>query len=638
MPASPSPGPLKRSIHEVDDADVQSLGPKRPLTDFAGENQENKDPRTTQMSKSDSPSPQRTSTLAPPSVEVSINDGVKNSSTDSEPHAHRQSITSQDQASPAKSDMAATPTSKKRKLSVGGKDIKQQEKDVKERQRLEEKQKKEEEKRLRAEEKKQREAKREEEKKMKEEERKKREAEREEKRKAKEDEKAAKEAAKEEEKRRKEEEKLKKEQASTPRCFTRPPSSNVPKAQPKLNSFFAKPPLASTSTATTSLSSPCKQLPADDKSPAKTFATRSDYAKAFPDFFLQSHTIVAPTHRFERDSQLLEHVRNILDEGMRPDTSFKPTPFDPSKVFHLIPYRRHRGCKARPVREILQQIQTAESGATPGLNSKVKCAESPINLLRHVPMKSLKFGEDVRPPYQGTFTRAVPLATANKLARNPYHRALPGMNYDYESEAEWEEPEEGEDLDSEEEEEDGDDGDDDMDGFLDDDDDTLVGGKRRLIVGDLEPVCSGLTWAVDGVPNEMKQYGMVTISDAVKFPIDPFSTVYWQKSRALDHGQGKNMPHRPQTLDAFRAHYGGDAPAVGSAVPLASKAKRPFPPEHLSEFKQVVEGSDLSKIGVVEILKKRYVHILPPLPAPGDPSLTTHPVFPKCPRTPSRPL
>jgi chromatin assembly factor 1 subunit A len=38
-----------------------------------------------------------------------------------------------------------------------------------------------------------------------------------------------------------------------------------------------------------------------------------------------------------------------------------------------------------------------------------------------------------------------------------------------------------------------------------------------------------------------------------------------------------------------------------------SKAKRPFPPEQLDEFKKAVEGNDLSKIGLVEILKKRYV-------------------------------
>lgn len=266
-------------------------------------------------------------------------------------------------------------------------------------------------------------------------------------------------------------------------------------------------------------------------------------------------------------------------------------------------------------------------------NNKNKSTENPINLLRHVRMKSLKFGEDVRPPYQGTFTRAVPEATANKLARNPYHRVLPDTNYDYDSEAEWEEPEEGEDLDSEEEEEEGDDGDDDMDGFLDDEEDTLVGGKRRLIVGDLEPVCSGLQWASNGIPDEMKSYRMETISDAVQFPIDPFSTAYWQKPRTSDNTLGKTIPHRPQTLDAFRVSAGGDGLATGNALASTSKAKRPFPPELLDEFKQVVEGSDLSKIGVVEILKKRYVHILPSLPRRSDLSLTTYIVFPRSPRT-----
>lgn len=287
------------------------------------------------------------------------------------------------------------------------------------------------------------------------------------------------------------------------------------------------------------------------------------------------------------------------------DTPFEPTPFRPSEIFHLIPYRRRRGRQAPSVREILQRIQTVGDGSLSGLNRESKSAENPLDQLRQVRMKSLKFGEDVRPPYQGTFTRNVPKPAAIKLSRNPYHRGLPETNYDYDSEAEWEEPEEGEDLDSEEEEEGSDEGDDDMDGFLDDEDDALAGGKRRLIVGDLEPICSGLRWAADGTDKEFKQYGMETISESVKFPIDPFSTAYWQKPRAADHALAKSQPNRPQTLDAFRVPSGPDAPAVGSALPTTTKSKRPFPPELLAEFKEVVEGSELNKIGTVEILKKR---------------------------------
>jgi hypothetical protein len=43
-------------------------------------------------------------------------------------------------------------------------------------------------------------------------------------------------------------------------------------------------------------------------------------------------------------------------------------------------------------------------------------------------------------------------------------------------------------------------------------------------------------------------------------------------------------------------------PGVSGAL---RKAKRAFPPDQLAELKQVIEGSDLTKTGLIEILKKR---------------------------------
>ena len=385
--------------------------------------------------------------------------------------------------------------------------------------------------------------------------------------------------------------------------------ANDLQSQMKLNNFFAKPQLPSL-VSSGAPPSPNKKATNGDSAAETPRTSESDYAKAFPDFFLQSHTIVAPPHRFERDSDALKHVRDTLDTSMHSANGpHQDLPFRPSEIFHMIPYRRRCGRQAKSVRDILQHVQNLEGDA---LLQAEKQKQRPQDELRNITMKSLKFGEDVRPPYQGTFTRVVPEPTAMKLSRNPYFRGLPETNYDYDSEAEWEEPEEGEDLDSEEEDEGSDEGDDDMDGFLDDEDDALVGGKRRLIVGDLEPVSSGIRWATDGVDEELKQYQIETISDAIKLPIDPFSTAYWQKPR-VEQASAKakatqNQANRAHTLDGFRVP-GSDKTSTGASLPPPSnaKAKRPFPPEHIEEFKQVVEGSDLSKIGVVEILKKRYV-------------------------------
>ncbi|KAJ5148956.1 hypothetical protein N7448_000534 [Penicillium atrosanguineum] len=596
VPASPSLGPRKRSIHEVDGAGNPSPSSKRSFPDASNENQENRDPSLPLHPKEPpSPSSRQSFVVEVPAMNINQNHvstvaPTAGASVQSDP------IQQAGSGSPTKSDTTTAPATKKRKLSPTSQQAKQQEK---ERQKAEEKHKKEEDKRLKEEEKKKRDAAKEEEKRLKEEEKKKREAEREEekkqreeKKKAKEEEKAAKEAAKEEEKRRKEEEKQKKE-----------------KAQPKLNSFFAKPRLPSAVTGAAP-ASPKKTAPSVIETTAEVpTSTKSDYQRVFPDFFLQSHTIVAPPHRFERDSEALQHVRQKLDGYMASHSAtIQPIPFKPSEVFNIIPFSRRRGRNNRPVKEILQKIQRAsDESLQPGAKQDPAPVQNLHKLLRTITVKSLRFGEDVRPPYQGTWTRTVPEPSVKKLCRNPYHRGLPDINYDYDSEAEWEEPEEGEDLNSEDEDEMSDDGEDDMDEFLDDEDDALAGGKRRLIVGDLEPVNSGIRWAADGIDPDLKMYQIETISDAVKFPIDPFSTAYWEKPRAEPvTAKGRAAV---TGLEAFGVKPKSTAPAVSTALPpppTTSKARKPFPPESLNDFKQAVDGSDLSKIGLVEILKKKF--------------------------------
>jgi chromatin assembly factor 1 subunit A len=50
-------------------------------------------------------------------------------------------------------------------------------------------------------------------------------------------------------------------------------------------------------------------------------------------------------------------------------------------------------------------------------------------------------------------------------------------------------------------------------------------------------------------------------------------------------------------------------PSDKAASPLSKQAKPPkrqIPPEHLTAFKAAVEGSDLTKIALVESLKKKF--------------------------------
>ncbi|KAF9885656.1 hypothetical protein FE257_012747 [Aspergillus nanangensis] len=486
-----------------------------------------------------------------------------------------------------------TPSAKKRKLSPASQEAKHKEKEAKEKQKMDDKLKKDEEKAKKEEEK----AKKEEERRLKEEEKKKRDVERdeerkkrEEKRKAREEEKAAKEderrkkeAAKEEERRKKEEERLKKE-----------------RAQPKLNAFFVKPKVPSQPSTSNSIVSP-KKPAGDEYSNQPPTKTVSDYSRAFPEFFLQSHTEVAPPHRFGRDADALQHMRQKLDSDLKSaDGLQEPPVFRPSEIFKMMPYTRRRGKLPASVKQILLQMQSLGDEA-----SSSEATQRQRDLLTKLRMKSLKFGEDVRPSYQGTYTKSLPVSSAHKMMRNPYHRGLPETNYDYDSEAEWEEPEEGEDLDSEEEDDMSEEGDDDMDGFLDDEDDQLA-GKKGAVAGDQEPVSTGLRWQENGVDPELKMYKIETISDSVTFPIDPFSTVYWHKPKPAEPVQAGTIGKG--TLHAFVGNQPGASTQDGNAPTTltSGKAKRSFPPEQLDDFKQVVTGSDLTKTGLIEVLKKRF--------------------------------
>lgn len=276
----------------------------------------------------------------------------------------------------------------------------------------------------------------------------------------------------------------------------------------RLSSFFAKP-------ATTDASKPpsvggssprkdsIRDLDGSITAPTGVEDSRSDYRNEFPDFFIKSHTQLAPPHRFQRDDKATEHIREKLDSFLK-ETSAHPL-YRPSELFDMIPYRRYHGRNIRPVRRLMKELQNDGNEPT---GSK----PDPRDLLKKITMKSLKFAEDVRPAYYGTFTRFLSRSQAGKLCRRPYSRGLPDIDYDYDSEAEWEEPEEGEDLDSENEEEMSEDGEDDMDEFLDDEDEQ-IDGRRRLVVGDLEPVCTGIKWQGEGDKDPIiEAYRMETIS------------------------------------------------------------------------------------------------------------------------------
>lgn len=223
----------------------------------------------------------------------------------------------------------------------------------------------------------------------------------------------------------------------------------------------------------------------------------------FPSFFVKSHTILARYNVFSPDEDGLGDIQAKLDETLGQANS--PSQVDSTSV---LPDRLHgvfnnkqgraqrlRGRPQTSVKEIIARLNgTAQNPIDLTSANGPAAAQNPLEMLKAVPVKFLKFYEDVRPPYIGTYTKSPEGRSAASLGRNPFSRTLPATNYDYDSEAEWEEPEEGEDLDSEgEEEEEEDDDANDMEGFLDDGNTEEV-KKTRPIIGNLEPNCTGLCW------------------------------------------------------------------------------------------------------------------------------------------------
>lgn len=230
----------------------------------------------------------------------------------------------------------------------------------------------------------------------------------------------------------------------------------------------------------------------------------SEYERNFPAFYIQSHTTVAPLHQFQRDRPSLTISQRTIDEGVAKHSTTESSPSSKARnsfeeLLHLPSRKRHKGIPSiLSVKNLVARLQSSSVNPIDLTETSTVAPISPLDLLKSVSVKYLRYAEDVRPPYVGTYSKCPLGHSVRKLCRQPFTRALPATNYDYDSEAEWEEPEEGEDLESEGEEEIGDDDEgDDMGEFLDDeetDGNGPNGSKRRHIMGDVQPICTGLHW------------------------------------------------------------------------------------------------------------------------------------------------
>jgi chromatin assembly factor 1 subunit A len=98
-------------------------------------------------------------------------------------------------------------------------------------------------------------------------------------------------------------------------------------------------------------------------------------------------------------------------------------------------------------------------------------------------------------------------------------------------------------------------------------------------------------------------------------PIDPFSTSYWHTVRpglspsanvnaSGNVARNQMQPPRVPLQTISRSHWGVNGGSAGQAKSATSPAVM-VAAGNLENFKAAIQGSDLTKAGLIEVLKKK---------------------------------
>lgn len=267
------------------------------------------------------------------------------------------------------------------------------------------------------------------------------------------------------------------------------------KQQNLMASFLKKAPVTPSKTIERTTPAAKVDVASPSSSKQESRPKKSAYELNFKPFFVKAGvTMAAPL--FGIDNETKEVKSTILDEyicGKRDE--FTPDrPFNAAEVFHFA-FPQQRGIIPPSVKKIMESIhgdeyQNAFGITNPRSESQAKkLFNNAQDQLDTIPMKYLRFYEDVRPAYSGTITTPMTYHKLRTLSRRPAGRILP-LAYDYDSEAEWVE-DDGEDLDDAEDEEEDPDGDEEMDDFVDDSE-AIPAIIRPGFEADSVPVSTGL--------------------------------------------------------------------------------------------------------------------------------------------------
>ena len=235
------------------------------------------------------------------------------------------------------------------------------------------------------------------------------------------------------------------------------------------------------------------------------------------------------------------------------------------------------------------------------MTSKNKSRQELELQLRQIPHKFIKFYENVRPPYIGTYSKVVVIPPDN-----PFSTEGTGFDYNYDSDWDWvnEEEEEGggvEDLedgdDEDDEDDDPDEGtEDEFEGFLDREDSNGPRSGKKFL-GPLIPTIK-LRSNLDALDDEDRLYfQLVSVNyliQDVPFPVDPT--------------QGPKAPLKRSCPDGSTPSNNGAQSAEKNGLTASTRAKKPktliTEPKDLLRLFNEIHESTFSLGTITEILQK----------------------------------
>ncbi|KAI1422200.1 chromatin assembly factor 1 subunit A-domain-containing protein [Xylaria sp. FL1777] len=388
------------------------------------------------------------------------------------------------------------------------------------------------------------------------------------------------------------------------------------KQQNLMASFLKKPPTTPSKSSTHSANT----LKANTTSPStpkqEVKPTKSAYELNFKPFFVKPGvTMAAPL--LQMDNETKEIKEGILDEYIRGDRGeYSPKhPFNAVETFDLA-FPQQRGIIPPSVKKIMERIHGDPYQNTFGLTNArsesqtEKLFSSAQDALDVVPMKYIRFYEDVRPAYCGTITTPMTYHKLRMLSRRPAGKILP-LAYDYDSEAEWVE-DDGEDLDDAEDEEEDVEGDEEMDDFVDDSEavPTII---RPGFQTDSLPISTGLCFENRkrlGPSPTVYNYRLEFLLDSLEHHsmIDPFSTEYWPVPVKKALGTAPSSSTQGTITSMLPPSVPRDTPSA-TCITAALDGKDGIPRDLLQDFKRALlsdECKDYSKATVVEMLAKKF--------------------------------